>query len=157
MSTSINNISIKKLQKDDLQIFKEMIQLFVDVFERETFSMPKSDHLQKLLQNDAFYAFCVLAESKVIGGITIYVQEQYYVNKPLAYIYDLAIAQPYQRQGIGKKLLLHINQFCRKNGFEETYVPAEKDDNQAVDFYRSTKPAYEQEVIHFSYVLNKKT
>ncbi|WP_436515750.1 GNAT family N-acetyltransferase [Ekhidna sp. To15] len=156
MSLAIENIAIKKLEKDDLQLFIEVIQLFVDVFEREDFSMPDSNHLEKVLQNDSFYVFCVISDRKVIGGITIYVQEQYYTSRPLAYIYDLAIANNYQRQGIGKKLLSHINHFCKENGFEETYVPAEKADDHAVDFYRSTKPTYEQEVIHFSYLLNKK-
>lgn len=155
MSSATDNIVVRKIEKDDLHTFMEVIKLFVVVFERENFSMPDSNHLEKLLKKDDFFVFCAMIDSKVIGGITIYVQEQYYSTKPLAYIYDLAIDNEYQRQGIGRKIIDHINSFCKENGFEETYVPAEKEDLHAVDFYRSTKPTYEADVIHFSYILDQ--
>jgi aminoglycoside 3-N-acetyltransferase I len=38
-------------------------------------------------------------------------------------------------------------------GFEEVFVQADKIDTNAVDFYRSTKPTEEEQVLHFYYRL----
>ncbi|MEO9871426.1 GNAT family N-acetyltransferase [Ekhidna sp.] len=155
MSSPLHTLTITELKKDDLTSFKDLILLFVQVFEREDFSIPDSAHLEKLLKKDDFVVFCAQVDGKVVGGLTVYIQEQYYSTKPLAYIYDLAVEAQLQRQGIGKKLILAVNEYCQKHGFEEAYVPAEKEDHHAIDFYRSTKPTYEMDVIHFSYTLDQ--
>lgn len=72
-------------------------------------------------------------------------------RKPIAHIYDLAVSTSYQRKGIGSKLIAFANEYCKQSGFEEVFVQAEKDDDYAIDFYRSTKPAEELEAVHFSY------
>lgn len=42
--------------------------------------------------------------------------------------------------------------YCRINGYQEMFVQAEKIDDYAVAFYRSTKPSDELKAVHFSYV-----
>lgn len=41
------------------------------------------------------------------------------------------------------------NEFFRQKGFEEVFVQADKVDDYAIDFYRSTKPTDEEQVVHF--------
>ena len=79
--------------------------------------------------------------------------DQYYCKKPLAYIYDLAVLKDFQRQGIGKSLVKHLKEYCKKEGFDEVFVQADRTDDYAVDFYRMTKPTNEEDVIHFYYSL----
>jgi len=74
-------------------------------------------------------------------------------TKPLAYLYDLAVLNEYQQQGIGRKLIQYINDFCRTEGFEEVFVQADEADEYALRFYRSTKPTDEERVRHFYYTL----
>ncbi|MDN5201968.1 GNAT family N-acetyltransferase [Fulvivirgaceae bacterium BMA10] len=155
MSTAQTNVSIHKLGEQDLERFMEMIRLFEDVFEMKNFSMPSTEHLQRLLSKKDFFVFIAVLENKVVGGMTVYVLEQYYAEKPLAYIYDLAVATKHQRQGIGKKLIDKVNHYCREGGFEEVFVQTDKVDDYAVDFYRSTRPTEEEEVVHFYYTLDK--
>ncbi len=131
----------------------QLIAVFEEVFEREPYQRPGQAHLDKLLQQPNFFAVIAKMDNAVIGGMTMYVLDQYYSEKPLAYLYDLAVATNWQRQGIGKNLIAFTNEYCRQKGFEEVFVQADKEDEQAIEFYRSTQPAKEAEVVHFTYQL----
>lgn len=145
---------IERLGKDDLSRFIELIRLFEVVFEMKDFKLPDSKHLLRLLHDDAFFVFVAIVGNRVVGGLTSYVLNQYYSEKPLAYIFDLAVETALQRQGIGKQLIVAANQFYKERGFEEVFVQADKIDEYAIDFYRSTKPTDEEQVVHFYYQLN---
>jgi aminoglycoside 3-N-acetyltransferase I len=71
-------------------------------------------------------------------------------------VYDLAIDKEFQRKGIGKQLIAAVNKHCREMGFEEVFVQADKVDEYALDFYRSTNTTEEEDVSHFYYTLNQK-
>ena len=119
----------------------------------KSFKLPPERHLKSLLRKPGFMAFVAKSGAKVIGGLTAYVLYQYYAEKPLAYIYDLAVKTNLQRQGIGQQLISAINDHCRKQGFEEVFVQADRIDQHAVDFYRKTHPTEEEDVLHFYYSL----
>ncbi len=146
-------IEIKKLDHNDLPNFIDLIDVFEDVFEMKNFSLPNKDHLAGLLSLPDFIVFVACDDSKVIAGMTAYVMHQYYSERPLAYIFDLAVIQKHQRKGIGQQLISSFNQYCREKGFEEVFVQADQVDKYALDFYRSTKPTEEEEVSHFYYTL----
>ncbi|GAB5527782.1 MAG: GNAT family N-acetyltransferase [Roseivirga sp.] len=150
----MNDLTIKKLEAHDLDTFKEVIRLFEQVFEMDNFRLPDNEHLQRLLHKEDFLVFTAQFEGKVVGALTAYVLEQYYAVRPLVYIYDLAVDSSVQRKGIGKKLIAAINHYCTQQGFEEVFVQADKDEDHAVNFYRSTRPTAEEEVVHFYYTLN---
>jgi len=147
-------IEIKKLEKENLSEFIELITLFEAVFEMKDFSIPATNYLQKLLNRDDFGVFVAKLDGKVVGGLTTYVLEQYYSKKPLAYIYDLAVDTSLQRKGIGKNLISATRHFYKNEGFEEVFVQADKADDYAIDFYRKTNPTKEEQVVHFCYKLN---
>ncbi|HEX2919688.1 MAG TPA: GNAT family N-acetyltransferase [Bacteroidales bacterium] len=144
---------IKILQQNNIEEFCELISVFENVFKMDPYTRPGETHLKKLLQNNHFYAIVTLVEKRIIAGLTLYVLDQYYSEKPLAYIYDLAVLPEYQRKGIGRRLVEFTNEYCMKNGFEEVFVQADKVDDYAIEFYRSTKPTDEEQVVHFYYKL----
>ena len=143
-------MEIKKLNKNEFLDFRNLIEIFKEVFENNG-PIPDNDHLGKLLSNPDFMAFIVRLNGKVIGGLTIYVLHGYYSTRPVAYIYDVAIAPHFQGQGLGKALMAEVCRFCTQNGFEEAYVEAESEDIDAVGFYRSTRYGHETNAIHFTY------
>ncbi|WP_100614748.1 GNAT family N-acetyltransferase [Confluentibacter citreus] len=145
------NIELQILHSNNLEELKELISVFANVFEMENFKQPHEEHLQKLLNKQTFFAVIAKNNNKLIGGLSVYVLDQYYSQKPLAYIYDLAVLTEYQRKGIGKKLIEFTNNYCKQQGFEEVFVQADKVDDYAIDFYRSTKPTHEEQVVHFCY------
>lgn len=148
-------MEIKKLNSDSLTEFKLLIEIFKEVFENDE-PIANDEQLGKLLLNPDFFVFVVMSDSKVIGGLTIYVLHRYYGKKPIAYIYDMGVNPDYQRQGLGKALIAAVCNFCKQNDFENAYVEAESDDTDAVNFYRKTKFSSELKAIHFTYDLSGK-
>jgi ribosomal protein S18 acetylase RimI-like enzyme len=146
-------IAYQKLETKDYNFFVELIYLFEDVFEMKNFTIPKEEHLKKLLTKESFFIFVALLANKVIGGLTAYTLDQYYSTKPLVYIFDLAVKREFQRRGIGKNLISAINTYCKELGVEEVFVQADLVDDYALDFYRSTG-GIQEDVVHFSYPLN---
>lgn len=147
------NLELQILQSKNIEEFKALIMVFEDVFEMKYFKLPNKDYLQTILDKDNFFAVIAKADNIVIGGLTIYILDQYYSSKPLAYLFDLAVIKEYQRKRVGTRLIEFTNNYCRQKGFEEVFVQADKVDKYAIDFYRSTKPTEEEQVVHFYYKL----
>jgi aminoglycoside 3-N-acetyltransferase I len=149
------SIEINLIRSDKLEELNQLISVFESVFEMEPLIRPSRSHLQKLLHKEDFFAVVAKANQQIVGGLTVYVLNQSYAEKPLAYIYDLAVLPEFQRKGLGKRLVEFTNDYCRERGFEEVFVQADKVDDYALDFYRSTAPTAEEEVIHFYYRLDR--
>jgi len=143
-------MEIRKLNQSEVSHFKALIDIFKEVFEN-TDTMPSKEYLSKLLQNPNFFVLVASVDSRIVGGLSVYVLHSYYAEKPVAYIYDVGILPQYQRQGIGKSLMEFLIQFCRENGFREAYVEAETEDLDAVNFYRITNFSHELQATHFTY------
>ncbi|MCU0448703.1 MAG: GNAT family N-acetyltransferase [Bernardetiaceae bacterium] len=143
-------MEIKKLNYDEISHFKDLIEIFKSVFENEE-QISDDEQLGKLLSDPSFVVFVARLDSKVIGGLTMYILHRYYGTKPVAYIYDVGISPDFQGQGIGKSLIAEVCKYCKNNGFADAYVEAETDDIDAVNFYRKTKFSTEMNAIHFTY------
>ncbi len=147
----MENVIIKALKPNEVSEFTELIKLFEEVFQMKNFELPDKCHLDKILKGESFKVFVAEINDKIVGGATVFVLEQYYSTKPLAYIYDLAVKVEFQRRGIGRKVIEFINAFFLQKGFEEVFVQADEVDDYALDFYRSTHPTSEEKVRHFYY------
>jgi aminoglycoside 3-N-acetyltransferase I len=145
--------SIYPLHENDIHKFQELIEIFADVFEMNTFSMPDTNYLKSLLQNTEFIVMIAETDHKVIGGLTAYILPQYYSQAKHVYIHDVGISTSYQRKGIGRQLIKSFNEYSKNLGCEEVFVAAEKEDDHAVSFYRATG-GEALESVHFSYTLN---
>ncbi len=143
-------MEIKKLHHHEVSDFRNLIEIFKEVFDNHSQTLDNND-LSSLLSNNDFMVFVVKSENKVVGGLTIYVLHSYYNEKPIAYIYDVGILPNFQGQGLGKTLISEVCKFCKQNNFEEAYVEAEGDDIDAIGFYRKTKMSHEMNAIHFTY------
>jgi len=146
-------INIRLLSTDDLDVFIELIDVFVNVFELEKSPLPSKEHLLKVMNAPGFFSMVAMADKKVIGGLTAYTFEQYHSTQPIAYIYDLAVLSQHQRKGVGKSLINTFNDHCKKSGYQEVFVQTEKEEIHAVNFYRSTRLSGEEDVAHFFYRL----
>jgi aminoglycoside 3-N-acetyltransferase I len=149
------DIQVKKLNPKDIDKFTDLIRVFEEVFEMKNFAIPEEKHLIQLLAKEDFFVFVAVLDSKVVGGLTTYILQQYYSVSPLVFIYDVAIKTEVKRQGVGKLLISNLSGYCKDNGYEEMFVLADEADNHAIEFYRSTG-ATEGRVVNFNYTLNNK-
>jgi len=145
-------VSIKRLEENEGMIFKDLIHLFIDVFEERNKEIPKDRYLDKLLKNPLFIVFVAVLENKVIGGLTAYELVKYFKEETEIFIYDMAISKNYQRSGVGKQLIEALKNHCREQGIKEFFVEAHMEDEHAVAFYQSTGGKLES-VAHFHYFL----
>ena len=146
-------MEIKKLNHNEVSEFRNLVEIFKEVFENEE-PISENEHLSKLLSNPNFLVFIVKENEKILGGLTIYVLHRYYGAKPVAYIYDVGITPDRQGQGLGKLLISEVCKYCKNSGFEDAYVEAESDDIDAVNFYRKTRYSNEMNAIHFTYAFD---
>jgi aminoglycoside 3-N-acetyltransferase I len=147
------NVSIHELGPYSLDDFIRLTNVFRTVFDITEPENTGTTHLQNLLNQSHFRAIVAKLDREVVGGLTVYLLDQYHTASRLAYLYDIAVLQPYQRKGIGKQLLLHLLSYCKQAGIKEMYVQADKADEKAIFFYRSNLPSMEMQVVHFSYHL----
>lgn len=148
------NTFIQIVHPGSMGEFNELISVYETVFEMKNVERPCEAHLQSLLKSEGFFAVVAKLEGQVIGGLTVYVLRRYFGEKPAAYIYDLAVLPPYQRKGIGKSLVQFSIHYCKQKGVHSVFVQAEGADEDAVAFYRSTRPTREDPVLHFTYQLD---
>jgi aminoglycoside 3-N-acetyltransferase I len=154
MKANKPEITIKKLEGHELGEFIGLIELFAEVFEMENFVLPDRVYLRQVLSKPAFIALVALEGERVVGGLTAYVLEQYYSEKPLAYLYDLGVEAASQRRGIGRQLIAALRQHCQEQGFAEVFVQADLEDEHAIEFYRAALAAGEKEVRQFYYTFD---
>lgn len=147
------NVEVRRLIPGDVAPFTELITLFRDDLETDTATKARPEHLLRLLDWPDFIVVVAQLGNQVVGGVTAYLLTQYHSEKPVAYLYDIAVSETYQRNGIATKLLTQLKQYCRSLGTEEMFVQAYQEDTEAVSFYRATGGAA-MPVIHFTYSLN---
>lgn len=145
--------NIQLLDTEDIGDFIKLILVFEEVFEMQNFILPDKTYLQNLLIQPNFKTWVAKVENQILGGLTVYILKQYYSQRPLAYIYDLAVKTKFQRKGIASKLIETVKKYCKEQNFEEVFVQADRIDDYALQFYRSTGITEEEDVIHFYYKL----
>src|SRR3712207_4134729 len=147
MSINTIELEIKRLHDGDVLLAQQLIQLFREVFERGDELEAEPHYLAQLLRNSAFVALIALHSNKVIGGLTAYQLPMYYSAYSEMFIYDIAVSAEYQRNGIGKRLLLELKKHCQLLGIPELFVAAHEEDTHALDFYHATGGIAEK-VVH---------
>jgi aminoglycoside 3-N-acetyltransferase I len=90
----------------------------------------------------------------VIGGLTAYILPSLYYPGSEAYLYDLAVAAPWKRQGIGTALLKALKEHGTPVDIKEIFVQADRPDQHAIDFY-TPNGGIPGDVIHFSFAVDK--
>ncbi|MBX7150365.1 GNAT family N-acetyltransferase [bacterium] len=58
--------------------------------------------------------------------------------KPAMFLYSIDVFEPYQRQGVGSKLIGQLKKISRQLNCFEIFVLTDEKNFQAIEFYRST-------------------
>lgn len=99
---SSNQFSTHILGFSDVALMRDLLALFGKEFnEAETYcaAQPDAEYLQRLLSRDTFIAVAATKSDEVVGGLAAYVLHKFEQERSEIYIYDLAVAEAYRRQG----------------------------------------------------------
>lgn len=76
---------VQQLEKNDLEAFRSLIQIYVDIFGMEDYQPIADSNLLNALQQTNFEVFVATINNKMVGGLTIYILQPYYSAKGIAY------------------------------------------------------------------------
>ena len=146
-----DSFTIRVLSSDDVVLMEGMSAMFGQAFnEPETYvgaARPREAYLRRLLGGDSFIAVAALQRGEVVGGLAAYELRKFEQERREIYIYDLAVAAPYRRQGIATALMQQLKVTAAARGAYVIYVQADLEDSPAIALY--TMLGTREDVLHF--------
>ena len=142
--------TIRMLGPDDVALMEGMSVMFGRAFnEPETYggARPSEAYLRRLLGSDSFIAVAALQGGEVVGGLAAYELRKFEQERSEIYIYDLAVAAAYRRQGIATALIQRLKVIAAGRRAYVIYVQADLGDAPAIELY--TKLGAREDVLHF--------
>lgn len=113
-----------------------LLVIMAEVFD-EPATPAEPGYLRQLLQREDVWIYAALEQGRPIGGLTAFVLPVPRIQASELLIYDIAVSEARQRQGIGRALLQAALDAARQAGLVATWVPADNADQPALDFYRA--------------------
>jgi aminoglycoside 3-N-acetyltransferase I len=131
-----DRVRIQRLGVDHLDLARRTFALMTDVFGEA--SQPPSDaYLHALLARREFFALTALRDDNPVGGITAHALPMTRAETAELFIYDIAVRPDHQRQGVGRALVASLRAEASASGIRVAFVPADADDEHALNFYRA--------------------
>jgi aminoglycoside 3-N-acetyltransferase I len=146
--------TIHQLASSDAHLMEGMLTMFGEAFaDVETYSKarPGKAYFERLLGSDYFIGLVAVKNGVVAGGLAAYELRKFEQERSEIYIYDLAVAQSYRREGIATALIEELKQIARSRGAYVIFVQADHGDDPAIALY--TKLGVREDVLHFDIVV----
>jgi len=138
------------LQPEDNDLFAGMLDVFGAAFnDHATYGAkrPSADYRKRLLANPSFIGLVAIEQEQVVGALAAYELAKFEQERAEFYIYDLAVAEAYRRQGIATALISTLCDIAKERGGWVVYVQADHGDDPAIALY--AKLGIREEVLHF--------
>lgn len=127
---------IVRLGETDTDRTIKLFELMAEVFE-EPAAVLDRDYVAAMLANPSFWAYAVLMDDDVLGGLTAHVVPMTRSMDNELMIYDFAVADEHQRAGLGRQLMQAVIDDAASAGISTVFVPAEAADAHALEFYKA--------------------
>ncbi|MGB3574215.1 MAG: AAC(3)-I family aminoglycoside N-acetyltransferase [Phormidesmis sp.] len=153
------DIEIRHLNPDDIPQMRALLTVFGKAFDdlqTYTATPPSGHHLQNLLRDGSFVALAAMKNHNVVGGIAAYELKKFEQERSEIYLYDLAVASAYRRQGIATALIEKLKEIAAERGAYVIFVQADTspEDEAAIALY--TKLGKREAVLHFDIKIGTK-
>jgi len=130
----MNNITIRKLQKEDLQ---NGFLYTLDSL-RQTSGMDKKTAektFDKINSNPDHIIAVAIREGKIVGSTTLLIETKFIHNGGrVGHIEDVVVDKEHQRNGIGEKIIIYLLRYAKEHGCYKTILDCTDD----------VKPFYEK-------------
>ena len=143
-------IEVRVLGETDVPQLRAMLSMFGRAFaEPATYEaqQPDDGYLHRLLASRTFVAIVATAGTEVAGGLAGYILPKFEQVRSEFYIYDLAVAESYRRQGVATAMINRLKRYASELGIYVIFVQADYVDEPAIALY--TKLGLREEVLHF--------
>ena len=128
---------------------RDLNALFGTVFGDSSYALarPSDDHFRRVLGRDEVIALAAYSGTETVGGLVAYVLDKLEQERSEIYIYDLAVAETYRRQGIATALIADLQAHAARIGAWVIYVQADYGDAPAIALYE--RLGIREDVMHF--------
>jgi aminoglycoside 3-N-acetyltransferase I len=130
------DVVIRRLGSDDLALARATLSLMASVFDEASDTLSDA-YLTVLLDRADFWVLAARQHDVPVGGVTAHALPMTRSEAIELFIYDLAVHPDAQRQGIGRALITQLNAQAAAQGITVSFVPADVEDQHALDFYRA--------------------
>ena len=144
------NFEIKKLDSGEIELAKQLILLFG--FDDDNRSLPSDVYVAKMLARNDFHVIVALEDQRLIGGLTAYEMTMFKRETTEMFLYEIEVAEPFRRNGIGKALIEFLKQICNEKGIVEMFVGTERDNAAARALYAATGGKADEDSVWFNYL-----
>ena len=129
-------ITIRRLGPNDTEIGKALFTMMAAVFGEQAAPLTNS-YVDRLLARPDFWALAAFDGPEVVGGLTAHTLPMTREEGFEIFLYDIAVREDRQRLGVGSRLVTILREEASKLGVWDVFVPADDEDEHALDFYRS--------------------
>jgi aminoglycoside 3-N-acetyltransferase I len=147
---SLPAFQTQRLSRHDLSVMREVNRLFAAAFKAPSDypdDAPDDEVLADRLADPNIIALAAVAGTKIIGGLTAYVLRKLEQERSEIYIYDLAVAEDWRREGVATALIDRVRRIANEVGAWVIFVQADHGDDPAIALY--TGLGAREDVLHF--------
>ncbi len=144
--------SYKRLREDDIELIKQLRQVFRAAFDEDDVwnaNPPKDSYLSEVLADKKYIALVAVLDGEVVGGLVAHVLPKIDQARSELYLYDLAVASEHRRKGIATRLIETLKEVGRGVGAYVIFVQADNVDIGAVALYEKLCESKETDISHF--------
>jgi aminoglycoside 3-N-acetyltransferase I len=131
----MTDVRIVRLHPGNTDIARDLFEMMAHVFDEAVGDQPGPAYLERLLSRRDFWALAAFDGAELVGGLTAHTLPMTRSESSEVFIYDIAVRADAQRRGIGTRLVTEIRTQARAEGIGEMFVPADNEDQHALDFY----------------------
>ena len=130
-------VEIRRLQPGDEQVALQVVRNLMPEDERDG-REPSIHHLSRFLAQETNYLIIASVGSAPVGFLTAYRMLALSCDASMVYLFEIEVALPYRRQGIGKQMVILLKGLCQDSDVEDIWVGTENDNVAAKRLYEST-------------------
>lgn len=117
-----------------MQIFEDNM---TELYQQSSWGLDLAEKREELMHKDARFLL-VKAESKIIGfcHFRFDVNDDHEPTESVVYVYEIQVLRPYQRYGIGKRLMEIIHLVAKRAEMKKAMLTVFKKNTAAMNFYK---------------------
>lgn len=140
----------RRLSPDDIAAARALNTMFAQAFDDPDLyraAPPDATYLRGVLAQPHVIALVAEHDGACVGGLVAYELDKFEQPRREIYLYDLAVAAPFRRQGIATALIDELRAIAAERNAWVIFVQADYVDPPAVALYE--KLGAREEVLHF--------
>ncbi len=142
-----------KLESNNIPELRNLMKLFsLAFYDTKNYedNPPTDEYIESILKNPCNSVIVAMNEqSEVVGGLVAYELQKFEQQRSEVYLYDLAVAEDYRRQGIATNLIKELQEWAKQRGAYVIFVQADNVDAPAVALYTKLASSVEKDITHF--------